>query len=119
MPEFKKNADGSFLLDSEGEYVINEKDSSDGLFKIRCYKPRIEGLFARIERWTEKCNRHNQMAYHQPEIMLLLYLGGLTIRESTTPNDNIKFMNGYLNLCLMTKEIARNTFIKRKTINWI
>jgi len=54
VPEFKKNADGSFLHDAVGEYVINEKDSSDGLIKIRCYKPRIEGFFARIERWMEK-----------------------------------------------------------------
>ena len=28
-------------------------DSPDGLFKICRYRPRIEGLFARIERWTE------------------------------------------------------------------
>ncbi len=57
VPEFKKEKknDGSivFELDGNSEYVINEKDSLDGLFKIRFYKPRIEGLFARIERWTE------------------------------------------------------------------
>lgn len=54
VPEFKKNPDGSFHLDSDQEYVINERDSADSLFVIRNYKPRIEGLFARIERWTEK-----------------------------------------------------------------
>jgi len=54
VPEFKKNVDGSFQLDSSDDYTINEKGSSDGLFTIRNYKPRIEGLFARIERWTEK-----------------------------------------------------------------
>lgn len=54
VPEFKKENDGSFSLDAEGDYIINEKDSPDGLFTIRLYKPRIEGLFARIERWTEK-----------------------------------------------------------------
>src|SRR5690606_25339809 len=32
----------------------NDRDSADGLFTIRNYKPRIEGLFARIERWLEK-----------------------------------------------------------------
>ena len=53
VPEFKKNVDGSFQLDTENEYIINERDSLDGLFKIKNYKPRIEGLFARIERWTE------------------------------------------------------------------
>ena len=54
VPEYKKENDGSLSLDAEGNYVINEKDSADGLFKIRFYKPRIEGLFARIERWSHK-----------------------------------------------------------------
>ena len=54
VPEFKKKPDGSFLLGPDNEYVINERDSADALFTIRNYKPRIEGLFARIERWTEK-----------------------------------------------------------------
>lgn len=54
VPEFKKNEEGSFLLDSKDEYILNEIDSSDGLFTIRNYKPRVEGLFARIERWTTK-----------------------------------------------------------------
>lgn len=53
VPEFKKENDGSFSVDASGDYVINERDSPDGLHKIRSYKPRIEGLFARIERWTE------------------------------------------------------------------
>ncbi|HLP37240.1 SpvB/TcaC N-terminal domain-containing protein [Lacibacter sp.] len=54
VPEFKKNVDGSFQLDVDNEYIINEWPSANGLFTIRNYKPRIEGLFARIERWTEK-----------------------------------------------------------------
>ncbi len=54
VPAFKKNEDGSFKLDVNGEYIINERNSLDGLFTIRYYKPRIEGLFALIERWTEK-----------------------------------------------------------------
>jgi len=58
VQEFKKvkKNDGSivFELDTNGEYLINEKDSPDGLFKVRFYKPRIEGLFAQIERWTDK-----------------------------------------------------------------
>ncbi|MGF1585702.1 MAG: SpvB/TcaC N-terminal domain-containing protein [Bacteroidales bacterium] len=54
VPEFKKNPQGSFLQNANGEYIINERDSADGLFTIRNYRPRIEGLFARIERWTDK-----------------------------------------------------------------
>jgi len=56
VPEFKKENDGSFTIDLNGDYITNEKDSPDGFFKIRFYKPRIEGLLARIERWTEKVN---------------------------------------------------------------
>src|SRR5690606_19133274 len=57
VPEFKKvpTEDDSleFERDAQGEYIIHE-DSSDLHFTIRYYKPRIEGLFARIERWTAK-----------------------------------------------------------------
>ncbi|MFN3532389.1 MAG: SpvB/TcaC N-terminal domain-containing protein, partial [Candidatus Brocadia sp.] len=54
VPEFRKEIDGSFSIDTDGNYIIKEKDSADGIFTIRFYKPRIEGLFARIERWTNK-----------------------------------------------------------------
>jgi len=57
VPEFAKESDGSFSLDGNGNYLIKEKDSADGLFTIRFYKPRIEGLFARIERWLSKTSR--------------------------------------------------------------
>lgn len=54
VPEFKKEANGSFSKDANGDYVIKENNSPDNLYVIRYYKPRIEGLFARIERWTKK-----------------------------------------------------------------
>ncbi|MBL0136306.1 MAG: hypothetical protein IPP79_21200 [Chitinophagaceae bacterium] len=65
VAEFKKNIDGSFILDPKNEFVVNERDSSDGLFTIRYYKPRIEGLFARIERWTEKYRKNKMACYYQ------------------------------------------------------
>ena len=54
VPEFGKEADGSLKVDAGGDYVIREKDSPDGAFTIRFYKPRLEGNFARIERWSNK-----------------------------------------------------------------
>lgn len=54
VPEFNREPNGSFSIDSAGDYLIKEKDSPDGSFIIRFYRPRIEGLFSRIERWTEK-----------------------------------------------------------------
>lgn len=54
VPEFQRNNDGSFQKDNNGHYIIKERNSTDGLFTIRSFRPRIEGLFARIERWTAK-----------------------------------------------------------------
>ena len=54
VPEFQKETDGSFSLDSDANYIIKEKNSPDNVWMIRCYRPRIEGLFAHIERWMEK-----------------------------------------------------------------
>ncbi len=54
VPEFKKEDNGSFSKDADGNYIIKEIDSTDTVYTIRFYKPRIEGLFARIERWQHK-----------------------------------------------------------------
>jgi RHS repeat-associated protein len=54
VPKYKKETDGSFIIDTDGNYENQEQDSSDGLYTIRFYCPRIEGLFARIERWSGK-----------------------------------------------------------------
>lgn len=54
VPEFEKK-NGEFLI-FNGKYVILEKDyptAAPYTHRIRFYKPRTEGLFARIERWTE------------------------------------------------------------------
>lgn len=53
VPEFCKADDGTFLKDENDDYIIYEKNSEDDLYIIRFFRPRIEGLFARIERWTK------------------------------------------------------------------
>ncbi len=53
VPAFSKDAAGAFRRDENGEYIVHEQNSPDDNYRIRYYKPRIEGLFARIERWTE------------------------------------------------------------------
>jgi len=50
VPVFKQAPGGSLLRDQKGNPVLDEEER-DG-FLIRRYRPRIEGLFARIERWT-------------------------------------------------------------------
>jgi hypothetical protein len=44
--EFIKNPQGNFDYDEFSRTVDSQS------YRIRCYRPRIEGLFARIERWT-------------------------------------------------------------------
>ena len=46
----RQDPTGAWVLDAVGNPVIHE-DERDG-YVVRRYRPRIEGLFARIERWT-------------------------------------------------------------------
>jgi len=52
VPVFKKKPNGEWELDADGRHVIDEAPR-DG-YLVRRYRPRIEGLFARIERWTRQ-----------------------------------------------------------------
>ena len=54
VPEFKKDATGQWVKGSEGHFVRNELGS--GVYLIRNYRPRIEGLFAHLERWTNQAD---------------------------------------------------------------
>jgi RHS repeat-associated protein len=55
VPAFKRRRepDGTWVwqLDADGRHIIDDERRGDHL--VRRYRPRIEGLFARIERWTE------------------------------------------------------------------
>lgn len=73
VPEFKRETDGSFSVDAQGEYIIHEKNSSDGLYTIRFYRPRIEGSFSRIERWTEKASGIIKWRISSKENLTTLY----------------------------------------------
>src|SRR5262245_10215891 len=48
---FQRDADGFWVRDPSGRLVVHE-DDFDG-YRVRRYRPRIEGLFARIERWSK------------------------------------------------------------------
>lgn len=50
-PGFQRDADGFWVRDAAGRLVLHE-DELDG-YRMRRYRPRIEGLFARIERWSK------------------------------------------------------------------
>ncbi len=53
VPEFKKDATGKWII-KDGKHVIDEPLTIEGVkYLVRRYRPRIEGLFARIERWSK------------------------------------------------------------------
>jgi RHS repeat-associated protein len=52
VPVFKKDKDENWIRDAQGNFIFDE-EKRDG-YVVRRYRPRIEGLFARIERWTNK-----------------------------------------------------------------
>jgi Salmonella virulence plasmid 65kDa B protein len=55
VPVFKANPiTGEFVKDDNGNFLYDEFPR-DG-YLVRRYRPRIEGLFARIERWTHREN---------------------------------------------------------------
>ena len=51
MPELRQDPDGTWTRDRSGRHAVHE-ETVDG-YSVRRYRPRIEGLFARIERWSK------------------------------------------------------------------
>jgi len=51
VPVYSQNPDGSWVRDASGNLVVHE-DPVDG-YLVRRYRSRIEGLFARVERWSK------------------------------------------------------------------
>ena len=54
VPVFKKKVNGDWDINEDGSHKIDEV-TRDG-YRVRRYRPRIEGLFALIERWTLVAN---------------------------------------------------------------
>jgi len=50
VPGYRQDSTGAWVRNTHGELVMHEDDI--GAYRVRRYRPRIEGLFARIERWT-------------------------------------------------------------------
>ena len=86
VPVFKKDANGNWVSDAKGNLVIDE-DVRDG-YTIRKYRPRIEGLFARIERWT----RQNDGDVHWRSLSkdnITTFYGKAIIRTAAQPRSEI------------------------------
>jgi RHS repeat-associated protein len=52
VPILKKDVKGNWIRDSKGNLTYDQIERDK--YTIRFYRPRIEGLFARIERWTNQ-----------------------------------------------------------------
>lgn len=50
VPEYRRDAQGDWIRDAQGAFEVHE-DVLDG-YRVRRYRPRVEGLHARIERWA-------------------------------------------------------------------
>ena len=59
-------------------------DTTTPGYTIHRYCPRIEGLFARIERWTNIANRGDPLAFHHKDNVTTIY-GKDNNSESSTP----------------------------------
>lgn len=90
VPEFKRYTSGpntgAFDLTS-GDFEFNEVDSADTFWTIRFYKPRIEGLFARIERWTNKADGEIKWRVTTRDNMTTLYGWTVDARITDPLND--------------------------------
>ncbi|EGV29592.1 RHS repeat-associated core domain protein [Thiorhodococcus drewsii AZ1] len=53
-PGHERDPDGNWVRGPDGRLVVHE-DARDG-YRIRRFRPRVEGLYARIERWTRVDN---------------------------------------------------------------
>ena len=50
VPVYRQDRAGAWVRDAHGALVIDEEDING--YRVRRYRSRVEGLFARIERWT-------------------------------------------------------------------
>lgn len=55
VPIFRKDEKGQWIRDCRGNFTHDEQEYEG--YIVRQYRPRIEGLFAKIERWTNKETR--------------------------------------------------------------
>jgi len=82
VPVFKKDPKGNFVFDEEpqDEYIV------------RRYRPRIEGLFARIERWTNEKNNDVHWRSISKDNITTIY-GGTERSRIVDPSDPFRIFS--------------------------
>jgi Salmonella virulence plasmid 65kDa B protein/Insecticide toxin TcdB middle/N-terminal region/Insecticide toxin TcdB middle/C-terminal region len=86
VPAFKINPDGTLILDSQGRPIADEEQRDD--YAVTRYRPRIEGLFARIERWTRSSDGDAHWRSITKDNILTVYGSGTESRiaDPTSPD---------------------------------
>ncbi|MCK1642487.1 VCBS repeat-containing protein [Bradyrhizobium sp. 157] len=74
VPEFKKDAAGRWIIQNGRHVVHDTLRTVNGItYVVRRYRPRIEGLFTRIERWTRESDRDVHWRSISRDNILTLY----------------------------------------------
>jgi len=92
VPEFKKEADGTFSKDAQNQYIF--KTSTFGDYQIQYYRPRIEGLFARIERWRHTVTGEIKWKVTTKENVTTLF--GWTVQARTSDPKDVNHIYAWL-----------------------
>lgn len=71
VPVFKKDNDGNWIHDAKGNMVFDEEEREG--YVVRRFRPRIEGLFARIERWMRLIDGDTHWRSISKDNILTLY----------------------------------------------
>jgi len=71
VPVFKRGPQGDVVKDTQGNLAF-EEELRDG-YLVRRYRPRIEGLFARIEQWTRQTDGDTHWRSISKDNILTLY----------------------------------------------
>ena len=89
VPIYKKNPDGSWAHDPQG-HLIDDEESRIG-YLVKRYRPRIEGLFARIERWTRLADGDTHWRSISKDNILTVYGSTSESRVADPANPNHVF----------------------------
>lgn len=74
VPAYRQDGKGGWAIDGNGDHVVHD-DTIDG-YGVRRYRPRVEGSFARIERWTRLADpRDVHWRSISPDNVLTVYGG--------------------------------------------
>ena len=92
VPAYQKGADGSWARDTQGG-LVHDEESRNG-YAVKHYRPRIEGLFARIERWTRQADGDTHWRSISKHNVLTVYGGTADVAHRRPCRSRARFSAG-------------------------